>query len=60
MNYGLDVFQSVFGHTIYRERIAASVIIIAVLGAAKAMRRGKNKDGPKQWQEPLKQKPPQQ
>ena len=41
MNYDLDVFQSVFGDTIYRGRIAASVIIIAVIGAMFAMRRRK-------------------
>jgi len=36
------------------------VVIIAVLAVAMAMRRGKNKGGPKQWQEPPKQQPPQQ
>ena len=41
MNYGLDVFQGVFGHTIYRGLIAASVIIIAVIGAIFAMGRRK-------------------
>jgi len=40
--------------------IIVIVVIIAVLGAVMAMRRGKNKGGPKQWQEPPKQQPPQQ
>ncbi|MEM3198319.1 MAG: hypothetical protein QXJ85_02170 [Thermoplasmata archaeon] len=33
------------------------VVIIAVLGAVIAMRRGKKKQGPRQWQEPAKEKP---
>ena len=41
MNYDPDVFQGVFGHTIYRGRIAVSVIIIAVIGAMFAMRKRK-------------------
>jgi len=41
MNYDPDVFQRVFGHAIYRGCIAASVIIIAVIGAMFAMRRKK-------------------
>jgi hypothetical protein len=41
MNYDLDVLQGVFGHTIYRGRIAASVIIIAVIGAMFVMGRRK-------------------
>jgi hypothetical protein len=40
--------------------IIVIVVIIAVLGVVMAMRRGKNKGGPKQWQEPPKQQPPQQ
>ena len=40
--------------------IIVIVVIIAVLGGVMAMRRGKNKGGPKQWQEPPKQQPPQQ
>jgi len=40
--------------------IIVIVVIIAVLGAVMAKRRGKNKGGPKQWQEPLIQQPPQQ
>jgi len=41
MNYGLDVFQGVFGHTIYRGLIAASVIIITLIDAMFAMRKRK-------------------
>jgi len=41
MNYDLDVFQSVFGHTIYRGPLAAAVIIIAVIDAMFAMGRRK-------------------
>jgi len=41
MNYDLDVLQSVFRHTIYRGRIAKSVIIIAVIDAMFAMGRRK-------------------
>ncbi|MEM4056922.1 MAG: hypothetical protein QW578_07790, partial [Thermoplasmatales archaeon] len=33
------------------------VVIIAVLGVVIAMRQGKKKQGPKQWQEPAKEKP---
>jgi len=40
--------------------IIVIVVIIAVLAVVMAMRRGKNKGGPKQWQEPPKQQPPQQ
>jgi predicted membrane channel-forming protein YqfA (hemolysin III family) len=40
--------------------IIVIVVIIAVLGVVMAMIRGKNKGGPKQWQEPPKQQPPQQ
>jgi len=40
--------------------IIVIVVIIAVLLASMAMRRGKNKGAPKQWQEPPRQKPPQQ
>jgi len=36
------------------------VVIIAVLAVVMTMKRGKNKGGPKQWQEPPKQQPPQQ